>query len=77
MVTSSLEVPKEGTLLATHNAFVLEGHRAKNGNIHVLLFLPNNMQHFATGIYIGPAGWISGHYFDNVNEALSDFLERS
>lgn len=74
-----LAVPKEGTLLRKNNAFVLEAHRSeKNGNIYMLLFLPNNTQHFATAILTEPnGGWMHGHYFDNINEALSDFMERT
>jgi len=79
LVREVIEVPKTGDLISENvngKAYVLEAHRKGNGNVFVLLFLPNAGRHkFATGLYVG-SGWVSGHYFENVNEALYDWLER-
>lgn len=79
MPTKVLEVPEVGTSITPAGgdaAYVLEAHQQENGNIYVLLLLPNNkITHFATGLFAGN-GWMLGRYFDTVNEALSDFLER-
>lgn len=77
MIKAGLEVPKTGAKLDDADAFVLEAHRAANGNIFLLLFLPNNKSsHFATGMYVGKGQWLFGHYFQIINEAVADFLER-
>ena len=78
METQTLEVPKTGTKLGLNeNVYVLEAHRAENGNIYVLLLIPHSFQPFCVGLYVGQGSWHNGHYFDNVNEALYDYMERT
>lgn len=73
----TLEVPKAGSSLQEIPAYVLEAHKNQDGNIIVLLLLPFTVQPFASGILVAPSEWVWGRYFDNVNEALSDYLERT
>jgi hypothetical protein len=70
-------VPKTGSKLDDSDAYVLEAHRDDAGNITVLLLTPGTVQPFATGLYVGNGQWNWGHYFDNVNDALYDYMERT
>jgi hypothetical protein len=69
-------VPRTGAYLPAQDAYILEAHKSENGNIVVLLFLPNaGHDHFATGVFTGN-GWMWGAYFKVVNDAVYDYLER-
>jgi hypothetical protein len=72
-------VPKTGTQLGSSFAYVLEAHQLENGNITALLLTPNAAQPFVSAIVTDTmkGEWMWGHYFDNVNEALSDYMERT
>lgn len=73
-----IEVPKTGSKLPDSDAYVLEAHRGENGNINVLLFLPGQQfTPFATGVLVTRNMWNWGHYFDVINDAVTDFLERT
>ena len=60
--------------------WILDTHRSqRNGDLIGLMMVPYIAQPFVTCIItdINKGTWVSGHYFDVINEAVADFLERS
>lgn len=70
---------KPGTQLGTRDVYVLETFRQDNGNLIGLLMTPYNTQPFVTCLIqdINKGSWLSGHYFDDIGEALNDYLKRA
>jgi len=59
------------------HAFILEVGTQKNGNVLALMFLPHNKaHHFAVGVLVNKESWMWGHYFEDVNAALYEWMER-
>ena len=74
---TEFEVPKPGTELGNNTIYVLEAHRSdKTRNVNALLLIPGTVQPFVSCIMVGSATFMYGHYYANVNEALTDYLER-
>lgn len=55
---------------------IIQVERNSRENFVVLGVVRGTAQPFFTGLLQPGGGWISGHYFDDINEAVSDWLER-